>query len=75
MKKAVKQHRLREIATMHPDLVPEAADTGNRRSAFGLQILDFASLSRLVSGRVKTLKDIPEWLPEHAASLLSTLSN
>ena len=34
MKKAVKQHRLREIATMHPDPVPEAGDTGNGRSVF-----------------------------------------
>ena len=76
MRKAVKQHRLRELAAMHPDLIPDAADTGNGRSAFGLQVIDFAStLSRLVNGRIKSLKDTPEWLPEHAAALLSTMSN
>ena len=76
MKKAVRLHRLLEIASLHPDLVPAAGDTGNGRSAYGLQVIDFAAtLSRLTLGKIKSLKDTPEWLPKHASALLSTLSN
>ena len=76
MKRAVRQHRLLAVADFHPALIPDHADTGNGRSAFGLQVIDFAAtISRLALGKVKKLKDTPEWLPKHAGSLLSTLSN
>ena len=76
MKKAVRLHRLKEIAVGHPDLIPEAGDTGNGRSAFGLQVIDFATtVGKLVSGKAKSLKDTPEWIPSHAAALLSTIAN
>ena len=76
VKRAVKEHRLLEVARIHSDIIPEAADVGNGRSAFGLQVVDFAAtLSRLANGKVKMLKDTPEWLPAHASALLSIVSN
>ena len=76
MKRAVRLHRLNEIARNHGDLIPECADVGNGRSDFGLQVIDFAStISRLVNGKVASLKDTPEWQAVHAASLLSTMGN
>ena len=76
MKRAVKQHRLQEIASAHTSLIPEAGDTGNGRSQYGLLVVDFAPvLARLLSGKVKALKDTPEWTAKHAGALLSTLSN
>ena len=76
MRKAVRERRLRQIADDHPDLIPEASDIGNGRSAFGLQVIDFAStLGRLINGKVKLLSDTPEWLPKHASALLSTVAN
>ena len=76
MKKAVRQHRLLAVAQIHPDLIPEASDTGNGRSSYGLQVIDFAStISRLALGKTRKLKETPEWLPKHAGSLLSTMSN
>ena len=76
MKRAVKKHRLEEVASSHPDLIPEAADVGNGRSAFGLHVIDFAAtVARLATGKTKSLKETPEWETKHASALVSTMTN
>ena len=72
MMRSVRRQRVKQIALMHPDLIPDNTDVGKKRGSRSDIIIDFANvLSPIVKGKVHSLTDTPEFERKHAAGLLS----
>ena len=74
MKQSVRRLRLAEIAAQVPGLIPDRTDAGNGLAPEGAIVSDFANvISKMTTGKIRELKNTPEWCQKKAASLLSAV--
>ena len=72
MADSVRRMRHREVAKLHPALVPARPDTGASNAGEQDVVIEFSGiLGPMASGKVASVKGVPEFSRKHASALLS----